>query len=365
MVPLRQGEHALPGVSLSVEEGVRFRRDFFGGRRATQVRSWRAQDQGRVLVVTAIPGQEQPPSFGGAIGHGFTLEVSADRTVVQVGDPITLSLVLRGEGLETASLPALDAEGLLPSDGFRIPADVPTGELDGDAKHFTAVVRVLDDRQTEIPALAYTWFDPDAKRYETTYSRPIALSVRAAEVIGARDVLRGEPAEDGPRFASDDQGSGSAASALTGSLALTGADLAIATDPGAVLGRRSQGVDAWAVPTLYASSLSLVAAALLDRRRRRVDPELSRRRRLLLGELSRVRAAGAQPPAEAAREIAAALRAMLRMVPEATSLELDELLGKCDARSFAPSGADAPLEEALAEKAVALAESLASQGASR
>ncbi len=361
MVPLAPGKHRVPPVNFSVEEGVRFRRDFFGGRRATQVRRWSARDPGRGLEVAAIPGREQPASFGGAIGRGFTLEVTADRTVVQVGDPITLTFLVRGEGLETASLPALDAEGLLPVDSFRVPADVPTGELDRDVKRFTAVVRVLDDGVREVPALAYSWFDPDSKQFETTLSRPIALSVRAAEVIGARDVqIAG--AEDGAGPGEPTRRDDEAPRSRT--FALTGADLAIETAPAAVLGSRASGPGAWWVPSLYAGSVALVALALFDRRRRQVDPEQVRRRRVLAGEVARIRAAGALAPADGARQIGEAIRLMLREMPRASNADLDRLLGECDARSYAPSGDATPLEPEFVSRAVELAEDIARKGGS-
>ena len=192
LVPLAAGTHALPPAGLLAEEGTQWRRDFFGGRRATRARKWRALDRERTLAIEALPLEQAPPSFAGAVGSGFNLEVSADRSVVQVGEPITLSLVLRGEGnLETAALPPLDAEGLLPAAAFRVPEDELAGALEGGAKRFSAVVRVLDEHVREIPALAYSWFDPATGGFETTHSRPIALSVGRAEVIGASIEISG------------------------------------------------------------------------------------------------------------------------------------------------------------------------------
>lgn len=340
MVPLAPGHHSIPGAWLSVEEGTRFRRDFFGGRRATQVRRWRAEDGARVVEVAAIPGQAQPPSFGGAIGRGFSLEVSADRTVIQVGDPVTLTLVLRGDGLETASLPPLDAEGLLPPDRFRVPEGRPTGEIEGDSKRFTVVVRVLDDSVSEIPALAYSWFDPDTRQYETTHSRPIALSARPAEVIGAGDV-QVRAASEAPAEAS----SAPAAASPTAPLALAGVDLAIERDPDRVLGSRMGFGGAWLAPLLYLGSLGLVTGAWLDRRRRRVDPVRVRRRRLIDEQLERLREAPGLAPGDGAAEVARAIRNVLRELPEASTPDIDAVLGECDARSYAPPGAQVALDE--------------------
>ncbi|HXV37596.1 MAG TPA: BatD family protein, partial [Myxococcota bacterium] len=194
-VPLRAGTLAIPAATLDVEEGVRFTRDLFGGRRPTQLRKWRSIDAAREIDVKPIPAANTPPSFAGAVGSGFALTVSADRTVVKVGEPIALRFELRGDGnLETAALPRLDAEGMLPRESFRVAEGEVAGSVEDGVKRFTTSVRVIDPRVREIPALEYAWFDPASQRFQTTRSLPIALSVGDARTVGAADVLSREPA---------------------------------------------------------------------------------------------------------------------------------------------------------------------------
>jgi BatD DUF11 like domain len=359
LVPLRAGPVQVPAASLIVDEGTAFRRDFFGGRAATRVRKWRANDVRRVLDVEPIPSQGRPPSFAGAVGHGFTLEVSADRTVVQVGDPIELTLTLRGEGLEAASLPPLDAPGLLPRDRFRVPTGDLAGSAEGDAKRFHALVRVLDAGVREIPALEYSWFDPTTRRFETTASRPIALSVREGEVIGAAEVQSAQSETPAPKA----EPAAPLAETRERSLALTGADLAIVRSaPRLLRDARAAHGGAWLPPGLYAASVLLVAAAFLDRRRRDVDPALLRRRRLLDAELARVRGAGALPPERALDEVCGALRRMLAEAPHYRDPEVDAFLAECDARRYAPEGRERGADEALCGRAERLARGIAEGG---
>jgi hypothetical protein len=354
LVALRSAQHELPASSLVVEEGTRWRRDLFGGRQALRTRKWRVQDRIRQLRVRDLPTERRPASFAGAVGAGFTLEVQADRTVVQVGDPITLTLLLRGEGLETASLPPLDAEGLLAAERFRVPGAELTGTLTDDgAKRFTAVVRVLDESVPEIPALAYSWFDPTTGSYQTTRSRPIALAVRSAEIIGAADVESEEPLLDAGTPALQ---TSQAAAPRARSLALSGADLAIERDPARLLRSAGAGRGArWRIGGLYAVALLLVGGAWLDRRRRDVDPGVARRKRNLEANLRRVEAAARLGAREAAAEIASALHSMLTEVPEARSPELDDFLGDCDARRYAPAGAELAPDDAFCARARELA----------
>ncbi len=355
LVPLRAGRFTLEPTTFIVDEATRWTRDFFGGRRATHVRKLRATDRPRFLEVRSLPARGQPETFAGAVGRGFSLEVTADRSVVQVGDPITLTITLRGEGnLETAALPSLDAEGFLPRSTFRVPSGETPGEYSEGTKSFTVQVRVMSEHVREIPALEYAWFDADEGAYQVTHSQPIALSVRPAEVIGADDVVRVEEqaVEEVEREVPDDV----PASAFPHA----GADLAIELDV-EVLSRPSTTPGGpWLPAGLYTGASLLLAAALWDRRRRNVDPALVRRRRRLERECARIREAPALPPTDAVAELARALRSILAEIPEATSDELDAFLAECDARSYAPVGrhGDSGLDEAFHRRALVLAEAM-------
>ena len=134
LIPSRSGNFEIPKASIVADEATRWQRDFFGGRRVTHVQKLRAVDVPRSIEVAAVPSANRPESFAGAVGRGYSLEVSADRSVVQVGDPITLTFTLRGEGnLQSAGLPPLSAKGLLDPARFRVPVGDLAGKLEGDA----------------------------------------------------------------------------------------------------------------------------------------------------------------------------------------------------------------------------------------
>jgi len=289
--------------------------------------------------VEAVPEAGRPESFAGAVGEGFSLEVGADRSVVQVGDPITITLTLRGDGnLENASMPRLHAEGLLPEAEFRVPEGDLTGRMEGEAKVFTAVVRVLKQGVREIPALAYSWFNPQARGYETTASRPVALSVGEAELVSAADVVRAEPAFPG---ATAEETAAPEGLPSGRSFELTGADLAIVRQSEQLLRNDHSTLRSITLPIgLYIGAALIIALALVDRRLRSRDPVQLERRRRLRQEVSRVSRAGRLPPREAAGELASALRGMRATAPASTPAHLESFLGECDARSYAPEGSD-------------------------
>ena len=125
--------------------------------------------------------------------------------MVRVGDPITLALTLRGEGyLERIGLPSFgtdagETDGRLDPKQFRLPDDDVAGTLlaDSDGKQFVITVRVLDESVTQIPPLAYSWFDPKERTFQTAHSDPIALQVLPTQVVSAQDVVSGQPKPDG------------------------------------------------------------------------------------------------------------------------------------------------------------------------
>jgi hypothetical protein len=359
-VPLRAGSLEVPPATLDVEEGTRYRRDLFGGRRPTQVRRWRSTDRARRLSVKQIPTDRMPQSFAGAVGSGFSLAVSADRTIVKVGEPIALHFELRGDGnLETAALPRLDAKGLLPPTSFRVPDGEITGRLEDGVKRFTAMVRVLNPDISEIPALEYSWFDPTTEQFQSAKSRPIALSVGDAQVIGAADVQSGEHAPEVPDPGLEERTA--RATSGSGPLVLTGADLAIERDAELLLrGDSARTQHSWMIAGLYAGSGLLLLIARLDRRRRNADPSVVARRRRVAGELRRIREASELPAPEAAAEIARAMRALLAEAPDARRPEIDALIGECDARSYAPAANrdSAPIDAVFHQRALDLAQHL-------
>ena len=367
MIASRSGTVDVGRASLIADEATRWQRDFFGGRRVTHVRKLRAVDRPRRVEVAAVPSVNRPESFAGAVGRGYSLEVSADRSVVQVGDPITLTLTVHGEGnLASAGFPLLSANGLLDPRKFRVPVGDLTGKVEGDTKRFTAVVRALSLDVREIPALEYTWFDSDTRAFQTTRSLPIALSVRAAKLVGADDVVSAAPSADpGPALRESGRElskpgeaptTASAVSDPRAVTALTGADLAIVRDVARLAMGSSSTVSAGVLLAVgYVAPCLLLGLSFVDRKRRSIDPAVIRLRKSLEVQHKRITAASSLSGRERAREFADALREMTALVPDARSPALDAFLGECDALVYAPgevrSPTGGPSGEPLEERA--------------
>ena len=358
MIPLRPGRFTLDPSSITLDAGIRFRNDFFDRRIATQIEKVRALDAPRALEVRPVPREGRPPSFAGAVGRGFRLDVTADRSVVQVGDPIELTLRLRGDGpLETASLP--DLRALLAEQDFSVPDGELAGQLDQEAKTFSAVVRAKREQVTEIPALAYSYFDPETERFETIRSAPIALSVRPARMVDATQVVvpgGGEP-EAPPDEASANERRPTGRSE---EIDTRGLDLSIVREPERLL-RGASGSGGWVLGCTYALGGLILLGAWLDRRRRSVDPEQARRRASVQEHVARAESAARTGDLAALRELASALRALRALAPGSQSAEIERYLAECDERIFAPRSDPGSSDEtrALAERGRVFVQQLA------
>jgi hypothetical protein len=255
-------------------------------------------------------------------------------------------MTVRGAGnLAIAGPPRLDAEGALRPEHFRLPdRDVP-GEIADDAKVFVIALRVLDDAVREIPALPYAFFDPETGQYQTVYSRPIALSVRPAQVISADDVVathRGRVQPGEVEEAVQGSGEPEAPPARRGSFSLIGADLSITKDASALL-RRSSHARAPIYAT-YGGSLALLAIAGWLRRRSDVDPALRHQRAVLRSQAKRIRTASASPGHESVETMAAGFREILAAAPGLRGDPVNDFVRRCDEVVYAPDAGGAGAE---------------------
>jgi hypothetical protein len=368
MIALSTGEIRASAPRAMMSRGRGFRKGLFNQRQATSSERLMAEGDPVRLEVIEVPRAGRPPSFAGAVGQGFTLEVSADRSVVQLGEPITLQFRLQGEGdLTTAGLPPFDAAGLFDPKQFRLPEEAPAGLVDESGKHFEASLRVLDAGVREIPAVAYSWFDAGTRTYQTTHSRPIALLVGAAQIIGADDVARrsGDASLGASLDASSDASSGAlfqgssvaARGAREGdsepsvrperstSMAVSGANLAIEDDVEILLGEEGAAPTSqyWPV-AFYALGFALLAFSVWQLRVQARDPKDTARSEAFSAAAKGILTARSANAREGASILGRVLRELVAALPEEADPEIDGLIAECDALRFSPdaSGSVAP-----------------------
>lgn len=129
----------------------------------------------RKLEVQALPRDGRPDSFNGAIGQ-FTLDSSATPKRADAGEPVTLSLTVKGRG----NFDAITAPVLTGEDGWRVYAPKDTFTANdaigyGGTKTFEiSMVARLD--QTATPGAEFSYFDPQKKKYVTLTAKPVAVT---------------------------------------------------------------------------------------------------------------------------------------------------------------------------------------------
>ncbi len=301
---------------------------------------FRTADVAHTLEAKPLPETDKPASFAGAVGQQFSIAVTTSRSVVSLGEPVELAITVKSDQrLDTLALPRLDGPDELPKDKFAVPQDAPTGELSDDAKTKTfKVTAQLTATTGEIPALAFSYFDPQKATYQTIHSDPIALSVKGGTVIGADQVVSAAPSKK-------------TVSAET-VVSLGNADLAL-SEPGRTGDRPIAGGTLWLlVGLLYALPLALFAGQSWRRRtagRREDIAEIKAAQRRADDELARAEQA---PARDAAGPLAAALRNFARVAGQ--PLDDGGLLAKLETESFAPAAGSQPISNALRSDALAL-----------
>jgi len=137
------------------------------------------------IKIKPLPEEGKPDDFKGAIGD-YSIKFDAKPVNVSVGDPITLTMQVKGKGnLQTISEPVLK---LYEEKDFRVyPSEIKTkitGKKNGikGYKIFNKVIEPQDTNITQTPAVSFTFFNPETEKYQTLLSSPIPVKVEAGEV---------------------------------------------------------------------------------------------------------------------------------------------------------------------------------------
>jgi hypothetical protein len=143
------------------------------------------------LAVRQLPTEGKPDGFNGLIGR-YSIEASAAASEANVGDPVPLTIVIRGpEPMPGLTPPDLSLQSDFAA-AFR-PApegweDAP-GAADGE-RRFTTTVRPRSDAITQIPPIVLPFFDTATGAYASAATEPIPLKVRPSRQVTVADATR-------------------------------------------------------------------------------------------------------------------------------------------------------------------------------
>jgi tetratricopeptide (TPR) repeat protein len=146
--------------------------------------------------VKPLPIEGRPKDFSGAVGK-FTFSGSGTPAKVKIGEPITMTLIIQGQGnFDRITLPPL-AE----PDGWNAYDSENNFERRDDmgltgVKTFRLPVSPLAQKTT-VPVFAFTYFDPEGGKYVTLKNDASPLTVEGMPVAPA-PVAAGDPAAVAP-----------------------------------------------------------------------------------------------------------------------------------------------------------------------
>ena len=150
-----------------------------------------------VVQALPLPVRNRPANFTGAVGQ-FDMAVTAGPTTVTVGDPITVRVQISGRG-------ALDALTLPEQVAWKnFKTYPPTAKLETTdpfgfqgTKTFEQIISPENADVHELPALTFSFFNPDDGQYHTLTQPAVPLTVKAAGATPL-PVLAAAKAEEKP-----------------------------------------------------------------------------------------------------------------------------------------------------------------------
>ena len=162
--------------------GDPFLQNFFA---ATVPKNITVTSPAAMFTVLPLPAQGKPADFGGAVG---TFKISSDISSATntAGDPLTLRMHIDGTG----NFDRVDS-GMLAADRqwktYAPKATFKAGDAIGyrGEKIFEQPLIASSSGPHSIPALSFTYFNPDARRYQTARSSSLSVAVSPAAAESA------------------------------------------------------------------------------------------------------------------------------------------------------------------------------------
>ncbi|MFW6053500.1 MAG: BatD family protein [Persicimonas sp.] len=173
LFPLRAGRTRIDPLAIDVHTGG-------FGRRTGELR---LESDPVELDVQPLPANAPDSFYEGNVGQ-WKFRATTDRTRAEMGQAITVRLVAEGAGqvgrIELPTLPELDGARIA-GQNEKVDHDTKSEVVSGSK---TLEYTVVAEREgtLEIPALEFSYFEPNSETYKTLRSDPISIEVSGGEV---------------------------------------------------------------------------------------------------------------------------------------------------------------------------------------
>jgi hypothetical protein len=134
------------------------------------------------VKILSLPAESRPAGFSGAVGR-FDFATEAAPLKVTAGDPVTLKLKVTGSGnFDRVNAPALGKSDVWKT--YKPSAKLEPEDSAGysGTKTFEQALVPMQTGQLQIPALPFSFFDPDSKQYVSRTTPPVSIEVAAGQM---------------------------------------------------------------------------------------------------------------------------------------------------------------------------------------
>jgi len=146
--------------------------DFFSSRFGSGYNVYPIEIQSDTVRMTILPFPKKgrPPDFKGAVGD-FRMNVDVTPSGVKVGDPLTVRISISGSGnFDTVTAPQIMSE-----DKFKTYEPQVTKKF--NEKIYEQIIVPKSAGMDKVPAVSFSFFNPQTERYETIVKGPFPVEV--------------------------------------------------------------------------------------------------------------------------------------------------------------------------------------------
>ena len=342
VTPLKSGTINLKAARVTAQLFAGMDQDSWGFFGQKRYEPFISIDTPRTLTIVDLPQSNRPASYSNAMGTNFSIETRADRTIVKAGDPIILTIDIRSSApMGGLLLPNLTSAGLN-EQLFGVSTETPVGEnIDGGKgqyiRRFTVPVRIKSERVTEIPPIAFSYFNPKSGEYSTVRSQPIALSVTATTKISSADVINSQKPASVPGSEGTNSASSTPQSAEAG-LPNNLLQLNLATTQESLNKSTLSAYNRILRIGIYVFPFLIWTAFVIIRRKRKADEETSEQRNAMKALKDALDKSPSTEAKEASANISAALNALLTST-DTPRQAFNPILEKMEIEAYDPRNA--------------------------
>jgi hypothetical protein len=154
------------------------------------------------VKILSLPTENRPASFTGAVGQ-FELTAETTPTQTAAGDPVTLKIKISGAGnFDRVTAPIVEKSEVWKT--YKPSAKFEPGDSAGysGTKNFEQAMVSTQAGKLEIPALAFSFFDPEQKQYVTRATSPVNVEVAPGQTAATTATPANTPPPAAPIGAS-------------------------------------------------------------------------------------------------------------------------------------------------------------------